>query len=163
MSEPISTAPRMPAGYGVPTDGSGGDRLPWSRAVERLTAARSYWIATTSPAGRPHAMPVWGLWLDDAVWFATGRDTAKARNLTADGRVVVHLESGDDVVIIEGEVREQRDPAALEAFADAYLPKYGVRPDPADPENVVYAVAPRVAHTWEERDFPGTATRWVFP
>ena len=28
----------MPSSYGVPTDGSGGELLPWSWAVEQLTA-----------------------------------------------------------------------------------------------------------------------------
>jgi hypothetical protein len=73
MTEPTPTAPQIPAAYGVPTDASGGERLPWSWAVEQLTAARNYWICTTRRNGGPHAMPVWGLWLDDAVWFSTTR------------------------------------------------------------------------------------------
>jgi len=162
MREPRPVAPLMPAGYGVPTDGSGGERLPWSWAVERLESARNYWICTTRPDGRPHAAPVWGLWLDGAVWFATARDSLKGRNLARSPAFVLHLESGDETVILEGEAVAVRDRDDLERFADAYLPKYGVRPDPADPANVVYALAPAVALTWEERDFPGTATRWLF-
>jgi len=195
MREPRPVAPLMPAGYGVPTDGSGGERLPWSWAVERLESARNYWICTTRPDGRPHAAPVWGLWLEaslagassradglrpparlqrpvepmtetvplwGAVWFATARDSLKGRNLARSPAFVLHLESGDETVILEGEAVAVRDRDDLERFADAYLPKYGVRPDPADPANVVYALAPAVALTWEERDFPGTATRWLF-
>ncbi|MEI6136703.1 MAG: pyridoxamine 5'-phosphate oxidase family protein [Chloroflexota bacterium] len=35
------------------------------RALARLRTAMNYWIATTRPDGRPHAAPVWGVWLDD--------------------------------------------------------------------------------------------------
>src|SRR5438876_542624 len=101
---PRATAPRIPAGYGVPTDGSGGELLPWSWAVGQLEAARNYWICTTRADGRPHAAPVWGLWLHDAVWFSTGGETQKGRNIARDPRIVIHLESGDETVILEGEV-----------------------------------------------------------
>jgi PPOX class probable F420-dependent enzyme len=152
----------MPAGYGVPADGSGGELVPWSRADERLVAARNYWICTTRPDGRPHAMPVWGLWLDDRLWFSTGPSTQKARNLAASPAVVVHLESGDDVVILEGDARREGGRAALEPFVRAYREKYGIEVDLADEATPVFVVEPRSAYTWTEQDFPRTATRWLF-
>lgn len=162
MSEPKPTAPRIPAGYGVPQDGSGGERLPWSWAVERLVGARNYWICTVRPNGRPHAVPVWGLWLDGAVWFSTARDSLKARNLRRNPALVVHLESGDDTVILEGQAEEERDRGALQRFAGLYDEKYGFRPDPYSEDSLVYVLRPRSAQTWRESDFTGTATRWVF-
>lgn len=161
MREPTATAPLIPRSYGVAADGSGGRLRPWSDAVERLAAARNYWICTSRRDGRPHASPVWGLWLDDAVWFSTSRESLKGRNLARDPRAVVHLESGDDVVILEGEAEDVRDLEARERFADAYEPNYGFRPDPAA-GSAVYRLPPRVAQTWDERDYPSTATRWVF-
>ena len=44
--------------------------------------------------------------------------------------VVVHLESGDEVVIVEGQVERGRLDAAA---ADAYEAKYAFRPDPTGP------------------------------
>ncbi len=152
----------MPAVYGVPQDGSGGERLPWSWAVERLTAARNYWICTTRRDGRPHAMPVWGVWLDDAVWFSTHPSSTKGRNLARDPRIVVHLESGDDTVVLEGDVEHPTDDGALEQFVDVYEQKYGHRIEPALRAPSIFVLYPRVAHTWIEKDFPSTATRWVF-
>jgi nitroimidazol reductase NimA-like FMN-containing flavoprotein (pyridoxamine 5'-phosphate oxidase superfamily) len=160
--EPTPTAPLIPTTYGVPTDGSGGERLPWSWTVERLTDARNYWICTTCPDGRPHAAPVWGVWLDGAVWFATARASRKSRNLAANPAVIIHLESGDETVILEGSAEEVHDIAALERFVDAYAPKYGIRPDTADEGNIVYVLRPVAAQTWEERNYPRTATRWLF-
>jgi len=162
MAEPRPVAPRIDAGYGVPRDGSGAELLPWPTAVERLERARNYWIVTTRPDGRPHAMPVWGVWLDGALWFSTGRRSQKARNLARDPSLVAHLESGDDVVILEGEAGEVTDAAALERFADAYEPKYALRPDLEALGALVVVLRPRVALTWEERDYPRTATRWLF-
>jgi len=152
----------MPSSYGVPTDGSGAERLPWSWAVERLAAARNYWVCTTRADGRPHTAPVWGIWLDDALWFSTARASQKGRNLAREPSLVAHLESGDETVILEGEAEDVRDPAALGRFADAYAEKYDFRPDPTAPASAVYRLRPRVAQTWRERDYPQTATRWVF-
>ncbi len=161
MREPRATAPLIPSSYGVPRDGSGGELRPWPDAVGRLTSSRNYWICTTRRDGRPHASPVWGLWLDDAVWFSCSRESAKAHNLARDSRLTVHLESGDDVVILEGEAEDVTDQPSRLRFADAYEPKYAVRPDP-DSESAVFRLLPRVAQTWDERDYPATATRWEF-
>jgi PPOX class probable F420-dependent enzyme len=152
----------MPAGYGVPQDGSGAEKLPWSVAVERLVGARNYWVCTARPGGRPHAAPVWGIWLDGAVWFSTDRESRKGRNLVANPTAVVHLESGDDVVSLEGEAELLSDATALEPFVEAYDAKYGYRVDVSNPAFSVFRVRPRVARTWTEKDFAGTATRWIF-
>lgn len=122
---PVSSRPHAPSSYGIATPREG--LLPWSWAVERLAAARNYWVASVSADGVPHAMPVWGLWLGDAFWFGTDRASRKARNLVGNPRLSVHLESGDEVVILEGVVTEARDGAALESFAAAYEAKYAIR------------------------------------
>ena len=160
MREPTATAPRMPAGYGAPPDGSGGALIPWSWAVERLEGAHNYWICTTREDGRPHAVPVWGLWLEEAFWFSTGRTSAKGRNLARNPAIVVHLESGDETVILEGDVEEAA--GDLERYADAYEAKYAYRPSTVDETNVTYVLRPRAAQTWTESGFPRDATRWVF-
>jgi len=74
-------------------------RIPtsWAKVRRRLEQARNYWIVTSRPDGRPHAAPVWGVWLDGRLWFSTSPASVKARNLAADPRVVVHLERADTV------------------------------------------------------------------
>jgi hypothetical protein len=157
--EPTSERPDFPD-YGIATGHEG--LLDWSWAVERLEASRNYWICSTRADGRPHAAPVWGLWLEGMVCFSSGRDSLKARNIGREPEIVVHLESGDEVVIIEGTALRLEDHDLLERFADAYNLKYGFRPDPdgADP---TFGVRPRSALGWTESDFPNTATRWRFP
>jgi nitroimidazol reductase NimA-like FMN-containing flavoprotein (pyridoxamine 5'-phosphate oxidase superfamily) len=157
-SVPIADRPHAP-GYGLEQYEHRPDRYPWSRASASLAAARNYWVSTATADGRPHATPVWGLWLDGAFYFGAGRDSRKARNIAAQPRVIVHLESGDDVVIIEGDALEVRDESLRERLADAYDEKYEVRPPP---EGLLFEVRPERAFTWYEPEFPETATRWVF-
>jgi hypothetical protein len=87
-------------GYGIRPDGEG--ILPWSFVDERMANARNYWVATTRPDGRPHAMPLSGVWIDGSFCFGTGPGSRKARNLAENPHLVVHSESGDEVVILEG-------------------------------------------------------------
>jgi len=148
-----SGRPSFAPGYGIATDEEG--LLPWAWAEERLVAARNYWIGTAGPSG-PHAAPVWGLWRDARFLFSTAPDSRKGRNLARDPRVVVHLESGDEVVILEGSVEPlERD--GFEAIADAYESKYAYRPQSPDGW---LALRPRRAFAWRERDFPRSATRF---
>ncbi len=75
MPEPIASRPHMP-GYGVVGAEEGSGLLPWSWARSRLEHSRNYWVATTWPDGRPHVMPVWGVWQDGLGSPAVG-DRAK--------------------------------------------------------------------------------------
>ena len=34
--------------------------MTWAEVAERLSAARTYWLGTTTVSGAPHAAPVWG-------------------------------------------------------------------------------------------------------
>jgi PPOX class probable F420-dependent enzyme len=151
----------MPEEYGLA--GRRSAVLPWSWARRRLVAAHNYWLSTTRPDGRPHAMPIWALWLDETLLFSTSRRSRKGRNLSRRPHAVVHLESGDQTVILEGRVREVRDAPVLRRYADAYHAKYRFRPDSGDPKHVTYALQARVGFAWRERDFPMSATRWTFP
>ena len=161
MTEPKASRPHMP-GYGIPTAQGGRGLLPWSWAVERLSAARNYWIGTTCPDGRPHAMPVWGVWLEGRLLFSTGSRSRKARNLAADPRCVVHPDSDERTVILEGVAEKTTDPALLKQFKEAYGKKYQWNMD--DFAEPVYAVRPRVAFGFIgiTGEFVGSATRWVF-
>lgn len=147
---PRASRPTFGGGYGVPDDEKG--MLPWSWAAGRLAKAHNYWVATSGP----HASPVWALWRDGALVFSCGPRSRKARELARDPRVVVHLESGDEVVIVEGEAESvQVDDSVI----DEYERKYAFR---ADKAGGWYRVAPRRVLAWTEADFPRTATRFDF-
>src|ERR1051325_9341334 len=107
-SEPRRDRPELPEGYGLPSTDEG--LLPWSWAVERLEAARNFWFSTVRPNGRPHAMPAWAVWLDGLLYFEGSPMTRRAQNLASNPNLSVHLESGDQVLILEGRVREAAPP-----------------------------------------------------
>jgi hypothetical protein len=151
-------------GYGVPETEDG--MLTWDWAVERLERARNYWVATTRPDGRPHAMPVWGIWLadafDGAFFFGSGRNSAKTRNLAANPAIVVHLESGDETVILEG-LAEPVPAGELERRVDeAYGTKYDFTPDSSGEADPWFVVRPVRAYVWTESGYPGSATQFDF-
>ena len=137
--------------------------LPWSWARERLERARNYWVASTRPDGRPHAMPVWGAFVDGAVVLGTARASRKARNLAERADVVVHLESGDEAVILEGVAEETEDLDLLRRAADVFEAKYDWRPGLDDFEGTAwYVVRARVGYAWLESDYVSTRTRYVW-
>ncbi len=103
VADPEASRSHVP-GYGIPESQEG--LLPWSHVHERLERARIYWVCTAGTDGRPHAIPIWGAWTDQQVFFEGGPRTRWARNLATNPRVAMHLESGEDVVIVEG-VAEQ--------------------------------------------------------
>ena len=128
-----------------------------------MTKSRNYWICTVRPDGRPHSIPVWGFWLDGTLYFGTGRSTRKARNLANNSALSIHLESGDDVVILEGNAVEVdlADKPTLKKLDAASRAKYKM-PLVMDSESMIYAVRPRIVLAWTESDFPNNATRWQF-
>jgi hypothetical protein len=172
VHHPVVGRPVMPAGDGPP-DTVGG-LLPWRWVESRLIEARDYWIATTGPGGMPHIAPVWGVWLRDGVWFGTDPASAKARNLARDDRVGVHLESGEEAVILYGRAQRLRldDLASdvLDGLDAAHAAKY-VDVDTGDPfrlstgpaDTLVCRVAPRRVVGWRGKDVPRTGGRWRFP
>jgi hypothetical protein len=162
MAEPEMSRPHAP-GYGLPPEAPDPSKATWKRAQEQMAATRNYWVATCGPDGKPHAMPVWGVWFEGALIFGTGRSSRKGKHLAARPDVVVHLESGDDVVVIEGTVEPVTDGALLTRYADAFKEKYDVRPEIENSEDIFYRLRERKAFTWLETDFLDTAARWIFP
>jgi hypothetical protein len=156
----LPIAPKIPAptrpqieGYGIPEDQKG--ILDWSFVRKRMAKSRNYWIATTGENGRPHAVPVWGIWYNEILYFGGGPNTRWSRNLAHRPEVVVHLESGDEAVILEGFVQRMSDVALMAPIDDCYLVKYDMRHGPP-----VWVLTPRVVFAWGT--YPTTATRWQF-
>jgi hypothetical protein len=160
--EPTSDRPEMPPGYGVPEGEEG--LLPWQHARERLEKARNYWICTTRPDGRPHSSPVWGVWLGNMLYFDGSPETRRMRNIKANPAVSVHLESGDDVLILEGEAHEIRNPdhTITTRLAEIYAAKYaGYNPSPDSwDEGGLYAITAYKVIAWT--NLAKDPTRWLF-
>ncbi len=153
------------ADYGVPDELHG--TLDWTWAEERLAEARNYWVVTVDPRGRPHAMPVWGVWHDDRFWFSAAPTALKVRNIAENPHVVVMSEDTVNVVSIEGmagRVHGRRDVA--EAWAARYEPDPVRQAEMADfmMGGAVFEVTPVKAFGMIESEelFSSSATRWVW-
>lgn len=160
--QPLVERPSMP-GYGLDDPQYAFTPLTLEWVGEQMQQSRNYWISSTRRDGRPHAAPVWGIWMDDRLLFSTGDRSQKARNIARSPSVVAHLESGDDVVIIEGVAESVTDAEERRRFDKAYVEKYDLDPGTAtDAGALVYRVEPKTVMAWREKDFPGTASRWRF-
>ncbi|HEV7207672.1 MAG TPA: pyridoxamine 5'-phosphate oxidase family protein [Mycobacteriales bacterium] len=139
----------------------------WEWHEARLRAAKSYWVVTTRADGRPHTAPVWGVWLDGGLWFSTAADAVKARNLARDPRLIVHLDSADDLLLVEGQAEPVTDADRLAAADAAYAAKYRMTDGTpvgltVVPGSVIFRVRPQTGMTWLEPAFVQTMTRWRF-
>jgi hypothetical protein len=136
-------------------------QLAWTTVSRWLEEARYYWIATTRPAGTPHTVPLWAVWLEERLYFSTSPQTLTARNLDARPVAVVHPESAAEAVIVHGSV-EQPSPPSLGEVAAAYEAKYTSRLDPEDPSMPFFRLTPRRVLAWRAEDIRGTSARWDF-
>jgi hypothetical protein len=161
---PKAGRPEWPKGYGIPKDKKG--LLTWSHAAERLEKAINYWVCTVRRDKRPHAIPVWGMWLDGTFYYGGGPDTRHMRNIMTNPNVSVHLESGADVVILEGIARVMGSAShglaeRLATASNAKYAKLGHTAKAADYEKGGFvAVTPHVVLAWMQ--FPKDVTRWRF-
>jgi general stress protein 26 len=146
-----------------PDQGTG--LLPWSWAEQRLRDSHDYWLATVWPDGRPHVMPVWGMWLDGCLWFSSSTRSRKARNLLSQPTCVVTTDQAKEPVVLEGhgELVVDREQLAevLAAENTKYSTNYG--PELLDPAiNASFRIVPHWAFGLASDDFSGSPTRWEF-
>jgi Pyridoxamine 5'-phosphate oxidase len=133
--------------------------LPFSFVLDRLRTARGYWLSTTRPDGSPHAMPLWGIWEDGVFLFDTHPRSQKMTNLHCDRRAVLHLESTEETVILEGEVDvdEEIGTEAEARFVEAYAAKYDF------PAYCALVFRPKLAYAWINAEYRATVTRYELP
>ena len=136
-------------------------RVDRAGLVEFLRPRHRAILVTTRADGRPHAVPVDGLWVDGAAYVGGHPATVHERNLRRDPRVVLHLESGQSAVIVEA-VAERRTPSADEAqrLAQAADTKYGYGTSAGAYLGEVWCLRPRVVVAWTT--LYEDATRFTF-
>lgn len=155
-ASPRASRPHMP-GYGVPKSKKG--MVEWAWAEEQLKTAKVYWVASVRPDGRPHSVPIWGNWLDGRFFFGGGDQTRHIRNLATNPAIVVHLESGDNVVIVEAlaEKAVGLDADLLARLEADSRAKYGMGGGGTEG---IWVARPTTGFAW--KDGLGSATRFTF-
>jgi len=148
----------------------------WAQERGDLEEAELYWLSTVRPDGRPHVTPLLGIWLDGALYFCTGSDERKAKNLEQNQRCILTTGSnklnGLDLVV-EGEAATVSDEPGLRAVAETYESKYSARLTARDGtwfglgdairngDVLVYRVAPSTAWGFAKGKV-FSQTRWPF-
>ena len=171
-----ATTAKASAPSGKNLDIYGAAPIPWSRAIKQLEAATggTYWLATTSPDGRPHVAGTGALWVDGKVYFVSGSRTRKSRNLAANPACVFSVSlTGIDLVLEGTAVRITDRPDLLRlakryaaqgwpaSVSGAALTAEYMAPSGGPPPWNLYVIRPSTAFGVSTGK-PGGATRWRF-
>jgi len=157
-SQPKADRPFAP-GYAIVGAKEGKGLLAWAWVARKMNRCRTFWLTTIHASqGRPHVMPLWGVWLDDAFFFSTGRKSRKGQNLAANPACTITNDDGEEAVIVEGLAKEVKEAGALERVAAAYKKKYKI--DPRSIGEPIFIVRPKTVFGFIEKSFPKSATRW---
>ncbi len=155
----------MPDGYGIPESADGA--LAWADVEARLIASKYYWLASVRPDGRPHSVPRWGVWVEGRFYYDGAPTTRHARNLERNPACTLTLESGAEVVIVEGQSHATRADAdglgrLISAAFRKYHPDYAPEADAWSDESGggLRVITPTRALAWFS--FPSDCTRFTF-
>ena len=118
--EPVTELSAFSSDDAIPTE--------WREGRRELREAEVYWLSTVRLDGRPHVTPLLGIWLDGALYFCTGPDERKAKNLARNPRCILttgcnRLDGLD--LVVEGQAVEVSGPSELRSVADSFESKYG--------------------------------------
>lgn len=153
----------------------GATATAWDDAENVLQLAEIYWITTVRADGRPHITPLIGVWLEGAMYFATGEGEQKAKNLLQNPGCALTtgcntIGRGLDIVV-EGNAVRVISQGQLELVADAIADKYGpdwrfdVRADALEGRqgNIawLFRVQPATVYGFGKGD-PFSQTTWRF-
>ena len=152
--------------------------LPWKRARDLLDAGAlaeaASFLGTVRPDGRPHSARIGAAWYDGSVYFQTGQQTRKARNLEVNAACTLSTSLTGIDLVFEGLAERITDGPTLEAIAavwreggwaaevsrDGIVAPYNA-PGTGPPPWRVYRVAARTVFGVATAE-PYGATRWQF-
>ena len=128
-----------------------------------LDTAKTVHVASISPDGAPHLVPMWFIRDGDTVPFWTFGKSQKIQNIRRDPRVTVMAETGEDYfhlqgVTIRGRAELVDDPDRVADFGLRILDKYyGAETGAAEhlvasaPKRVLVIVHPDKVSSWDHR------------
>ncbi len=160
--KPITiTRPKFPQGY-VDKPVS---YLNWDEVAARLTESMHYWICSVRPDGRPHVVPRWCVYVDGKIYYDGSPETRHAINIASNPNVTVHLENGQEAVILEGisKPSEKPSPEFGKRLSQAYkkYKEYGYTPGPHSwDQGGLYEFTPRQCIAWSK--FNEDPTKFIF-
>jgi hypothetical protein len=162
---PDRARPTMPDGYGLPGTTKG--MLSWGEVEQRLRESLHYLVGHRSPRRHPARGATLGRLAGRAVLLRRRADDAPRPQLHHNSACTLTLESGTEVVIVEGvSTATSADPADLGARLvtayQKYHPDYAPGPDSWAGEHAggLRVISPRRGLAWFA--FPKDCTRFTF-
>src|SRR5689334_22496400 len=137
----------------------------------------TFWLTTLNADGSPHVTSVGALWHDGSIWFQTGQQTRKAKNIARDPRCTASVATGSFDVMISGEARRVTDAKVVATIAALYAKSgWPAEPDASGtgitapfnapalgpPPWFVYELKPRSATAVGTAEDTAGSTRWRF-
>ncbi|TWS23276.1 pyridoxamine 5'-phosphate oxidase family protein [Tsukamurella sputi] len=117
MTASTTPEPVLHAGFSSP----GSVATPWSEVDAVLRDAGMFWLSTVRADGRPHVCPLPAMWWGGVLYFVTGWEEQKARNLVREPRCVLTTGNNEYLhgldVTVEGRAERCTDRAELEVLA----------------------------------------------
>lgn len=162
MTNPKVSRPTFPKGY-VDNPAS---YVDWHWVVAQLTESKNYWLCSVRPDGRPHVIPRWAVYVDGKIYYDGSLETRHAKNTEDNPNISVHLESGDQVIILDGisAPAGRPTPELAASLVEAYRRKYarhGYSPAPNQwDEGGLYVFTPRQCIAWT--NFIEDPTKFTF-
>ena len=109
------------------------------------------WVATASPAGEPHLVPLSFAWDEDAVTIAVQTDSATGRNIVASGKARLGFGTTRDVVMVDAVLTSHaRASEADDGVVDRYAAKTKWDPRDEEDEYVYLVLQPQRVQVWRE-------------
>jgi PPOX class probable F420-dependent enzyme len=130
-----------------------------------LAGAWTARVATTSPDGWPHVVPLWFVWMQGTLLVNTTRGNRTVRNLEADPRAAVSIDDGERYdelrgAVLRGDLVEAADDDG--SLTAAFGAKYfgGNQPHFASWRNRFFLrMEPQRISSWDFRKIPGALAR----
>ena len=162
MDSPKITRPQFPKGYAD----NPASYVTWDWVAEQLTESKNYWLSSVRPNGHPHVVPRWGAFIANKLYYDGSPETRHARNILGNPNVTLHLESGDQAIILEGmsQPADKPDPEFANQLAAEIRRKYsqhGYSPEPTQWDaGGLYIFTPRQCLAWTV--FYENPTKFIF-
>ena len=113
------------------------------------TPAIDVWVATASPTGAPHLVPVSLAWIDQRVVIAVKESSQTARNLTASGTARLGVGPTRDVVMVDAVLEKAVDAGADDPLGEGYAAQADWDPR-GDAGYVFLVLRPLRVQAWRE-------------
>ena len=92
----------------------GASPTDWVEGRQHIEDAEVFWLSSVRPDGRPHVTPLLSVWHEDSMYFCTGPEERKAKNLKQNP----HFTAGADVGDVFQNLTAAQAEARIAGFRD---------------------------------------------